>query len=163
MQPFVGKLELLERIEHARRQFLDGIGSLSADQLESPGVVGLWSIRDIVAHFIAHEQFALEELRQALRGEDNLAQAQNLAWFNERAVNRWRTQTAASTFQAWELSCRQIQSELSQLSEAEYDPSGDLVQRLGDSVDGAFANNTYEHYLEHLPTVLDWIQTKPAP
>jgi len=37
------------------------------------------------------------------------------------------------------------------LTESDFAPGSALEHALGDTVDGALANNTYEHYVEHLP------------
>jgi hypothetical protein len=46
----------------------------------------VWAIKDVIAHFIAHEQFALRELQHALRGERYILDERATATMNERAV-----------------------------------------------------------------------------
>ncbi len=73
--------ELLRRLGHGCADVEAFLARLTEAQQRVPGVVGTWSVRDILAHFIAHEQRALEELRHALRGERLAIDA-----FNDGAV-----------------------------------------------------------------------------
>ena len=63
------KQDLLERLHAGYKHFRLIIGDLTPLQLQTPGVVGHWSLKDLIAHFIAHEQFALRELVAARQGE----------------------------------------------------------------------------------------------
>lgn len=69
MEEFVDRIELLRRLDREYRRFCNRIAPLTPEQMQTPGVVGLWSTKDLIAHLIAHEQFALRELEHALHGE----------------------------------------------------------------------------------------------
>ena len=60
---------LTEALEAARAKLDAALEGLNAEELTAPGTIGDWSIKDLLAHFIAHEQFALSELAAARRGE----------------------------------------------------------------------------------------------
>jgi hypothetical protein len=51
----VGKAEIIEQIREARGALLAAIDGLSPDNMLRPGVVGLWSVKDILAHLTAWE------------------------------------------------------------------------------------------------------------
>ena len=59
---YVDKAELLRRVATERAHFLALLERLTPAQIEQPGAVGEWSIKEVIAHFIPHEQFALTEL-----------------------------------------------------------------------------------------------------
>jgi uncharacterized damage-inducible protein DinB len=157
MESFVDRAELLRRLASAYSRLRDTIAPLSPDQLQAPGVVGEWSIKDLVAHFIAHEQFALGELAAAQRGEQPSAVAEDLAAYNARAVAARTGDAAEAVLRAWGESFMQVVETIQGLTEADFDPVGPLAQALGDTIDGTFGNNTYDHYLEHLGAVEAWI------
>jgi len=163
MEQFVDRAELLRRLERERRRFQAAIAPCTPAQLETPGVVGAWSIKDVVAHLIAHEQFALRELEYALRGERYMPDERETDAMNERAVDERRRQSAAEVLRAWDASVRQVDAAIRALPDAAFDPAGAVVQLLEDTIDGAFGNNTYEHYAEHLPAVEVWLRQKGAP
>lgn len=158
MSQAVGQAELLQRLEQAYHQFQTLIGPLTPEQLQTPGVAGDWSVKDVIAHFIAHEQFALRELMHALRGSDGQTTEPDTATINERAVEQFQDHTVEAVLRAWDESFHQVVVAIQGLSTAEFDPAGPVAERLGGTIDGAFGNNTYEHYGEHTPAIMAWIQ-----
>lgn len=160
MDQSVDRAELLRRLAHAYSRIRSAIARLPPEQLQVPGAVGDWSIKDLVAHFIAHEQFALRELAEAQRGEQPSAVAEDLAAYNARAVAERAADSAETVLRAWAASFQQVIEAIESLADADFDPGGRLVEALGDTIDGAFGNNTYDHYLEHLGAVEAWIDRR---
>src|ERR1041384_4356106 len=62
------RARLLERIDAAWRDFIASYDGLAPNELETPGVTGSWSIRDIIAHVTTWEEEALEHLPAILAG-----------------------------------------------------------------------------------------------
>lgn len=162
MEQFVDQAELLRRLDREYQRFHRVIAQLPPEQLELPGVVGTWSIKEVIAHFIAHEQFALRELQQALRGETYHPDEDDSGPVNERAVAMCRDQSVADVLRAWETSYHQVVAAVQMLSAAAFEPAGPVVQALGDSIDGALGNNTYDHYAEHVPAIEAWMQQRTS-
>jgi uncharacterized protein (TIGR03083 family) len=162
VDPQVSKAELLDRLQRDHTRLEAVLDRLTPAQLTAPGAIGAWSIKDLLAHLIAHEQRALEEVRSALRDERlEIDHAANDA-FNAGAVTAYRALSLAAVREAWEASYRQVVETVATLPDAAFDPSGPVVAALADSIDGALANNTYAHYAEHrrqietsLPTLID--------
>lgn len=161
MEDFVGKDELLRRLHNGYREFNEGIKQLSSEQMETPGANGTWSIKEVISHFIAHEQFALTEIRYALAGKQYVPAETDIHLFNEQAVAVRRDQSLEQIIQAWDESFRQVIEVVERLPESAFDPSGDYIRLLGDTIDGALGNNTYQHYAEHLVTITTWISKLP--
>jgi DinB superfamily len=57
---------LLKRIDTAWRAFKESYAGLSEAQLMEPGVSGVWSVRDIIAHVTTWEEEALKHLPSIL-------------------------------------------------------------------------------------------------
>ena len=153
----VDKVELLRRLdaEHGRLQAV--IASLTAEEMQQAGVVGDWSLKDLIGHLIPHQQFALQELEHALRGEPFAVASNSADTTNERAVIEGRQQSLTQVLAAWNQSYGEVISAVESLPDAAFDPAGPVVRALGDTIDGALANNTYAHYAEHLPEIEAWI------
>jgi ribosomal protein S18 acetylase RimI-like enzyme len=163
MDETVDRTELLRRLEREYRRFQGALAALAPEQLEAPGAIDAWSIKDLVAHLIAHEQFALREVRHALRGERFVPDTHDSRVVNARAVAERQHQPAAEVLQAWEASFEQVVAAIQALPDSAFDPDGAVVQLLEDTIDGAFGNNTYEHYAEHLPAVEAWLRQNGQP
>ena len=58
---------LLERLDGAWRAFRESYAGLSAARLTEPGVVGDWSVREVIAHVTTWEEEALRQLEETHR------------------------------------------------------------------------------------------------
>lgn len=151
------KAALLQRLHAGYQQVEQLIAPLTSEQLQTKGVVGDWSIQDIIAHFIAHEQFALRELAAAQRDETYQNPYADTDVMNAEAVGQYAQLAVDHVMDAWEESFHQIITAVQLLADADFLADSAVVQRLGDTIDGALANNTYDHYAEHLPAMQTWI------
>ena len=60
----VNKADVLEELESARAELLASIEGLSTEQMRIPGVVGMWSVKDVLAHITAWESELVTALNQ---------------------------------------------------------------------------------------------------
>ncbi len=159
MDSHVTQTELLRCLEAGQTQVEAVLARLTPVQVGQLKLEGEWTVKDLLAHFIAHEQRALEELRRAARGEQaDIPLADNDS-FNLGAIFACRAQPYEQVRVAWTKSCRDMIRAVQALTDADFDLAGPLAQRLGDTVDSALANNSYEHYATHLPALEAAIRT----
>lgn len=161
-EPFIGRDELLFRIDRAFEQFDALLLRALHYDVEAPGVVGIWSVKDVVAHLIAHEQRALEELVEAKQGRRLAINHAEMDSFNTGAVAVCRQMPFTLVREQWHRSYRSVVGVVRTLTDADFDPDGEVVRLLDDSIDGALANNTYEHYDLHGAQIAAWIAAKEA-
>jgi hypothetical protein len=64
----VNRLQLLTRIEEPWSALKAAYGGLSAAEMLEPGVIGTWSVKDIIAHVTSWEEEALAHLPVILAG-----------------------------------------------------------------------------------------------
>ncbi|NPV65525.1 MAG: ClbS/DfsB family four-helix bundle protein [Anaerolineae bacterium] len=62
----MSKKALLDDLRAARAEFLAAIEGLSEDEMLRPGVEGIWSVKDIIAHLIAWEAELVTALNRKL-------------------------------------------------------------------------------------------------
>jgi hypothetical protein len=62
------KEQLLKDIHTERRRLENQLSTLSAEVMMQPGVTGIWSVKDILAHLVAWEKLFLEWYSTGLRG-----------------------------------------------------------------------------------------------
>lgn len=158
----VDKAELLRRMERSFRYF-DWLLTRVASEgdPEAPGVTGEWSVKDVVAHLIAHEQRTIEEIAWAKHGETLPIKHEENDSFNDGAVYACRAMSFEFVCKQWRRSYQSVVETISSLDEADFDPESGVVKALDDSIDGAVANNTYEHYHHHGAEIEAWLDDQP--
>lgn len=62
--------EILDHVITSRVALTSVVYGLSEAQLTTPGVVGRWSVKDLLAHLGKWEEVCLSELQKHLRGEE---------------------------------------------------------------------------------------------
>jgi len=125
------KKTLLELIRAERARLDETIGAFSEDQLLEPGVVGDWSVKDVLAHLSAWERRLAQ--RVTLQVEDG--RDLGTPAFNEQVYRANRSRSLA---------------ELRSESEASYAAVLSLAEGLTPAEVNqwwrAFALNTFSHY-----------------
>ena len=91
--------------------------------LLQPDAIGGWSVRDLLAHFVAHEQRALAEIAAARRGERLEIDPNGTSEFNAGAAFAWAPLQPAEALAAWDRSYGCVVAIVEQLSEADFAPA----------------------------------------
>ena len=144
---------LLNRLHSEYERFQTGLSCLTDEQMIQPQTIRAWSVKDLLAHLIAHEQRALQELRLALCGEHLAIDHTAVDIFNDGAVVASRPYPIEAVRRAWRRSFEEVVAAVEGLPASSFDPSHPITLALDDSIDGALANNTYDHYREHLADI----------
>lgn len=158
MVELVDRAELLARIRVGYASFQALLEKVTPAQMVEPNTIDMWSIKDCLAHLIVHERFALRELDQALRGEAMPYDERDTESINADAVISSQRQPLEAIRAEWQQSFEQVLETIGQLSDDDFESGSLLEKRLGDTVDGAFGNNTYLHYAEHEQMVRAWLE-----
>lgn len=152
---------LLNRVGYARRMTLKG-------------VVGKWSIKDMLAHILAYEQYIADRMNEILHGETYTpCRTQNAldAFLDEFGYpdfgsplldgdgpNEWVTEKYRNV-SLEDVVAQEIQAFAAIVSFFERMPE-DLLEKhyLYDRI----ANNTYRHYRKHMADIRRWLRTNTA-
>lgn len=145
----VKREQVFHLLEQEWQAFLAAFESLPDSVLLEPGVVGEWSVRDVLAHITTWEEEVLKALPAILRGEllPQYAQYGGIDAFNAREQERKR-----------HLSLSQVRRELATTHQR-------LLSFLSDVPEKAYAGSrflrrlrldTYDHYREHAAQILAW-------
>jgi hypothetical protein len=165
----------LARLMHERDKFellLNSIGYTRRMTLK--GVLGKWSVKDLLAHILAYEQYIADRMNEVLHGETYLpCKTQNALdafldefgypdfgsplldddgpneWVNEKYKNVSLEDVVAQELQAFAA----IVSSLEKMPE-------EMMNRhhLYDRI----ANNTFRHYREHSADIKRWLKSSTA-
>lgn len=124
-------IELLDQIETEHRRLEQNIYALPEAARTQPGVVGEWSIKDILAHLTAWEQ----RLLQRVQGQPEAGADLSTHEFNE---------------QVYQANCARAWTEVRAAYEQSYEQVLALVNRLPEEAlirwKQHFGWNTYGHY-----------------
>lgn len=153
----LGKVEILSRLEHAYTRLDTTLAPLSWAKMVEPGVTGYWSVKDIVAHLIYWNRHPVTELETALNGDSVAANGhKDIDRINAEAVLAYRNCSIEETLTAFQESYQAVHEIIATLPDSAFEPDADITIRLGDTIEGAFANNTYDHYVLHEAQIHDW-------
>ncbi|MBI5960058.1 MAG: DinB family protein [Chloroflexi bacterium] len=79
------KAEVIEGLRQARAALLSSIEGLTADQMFQMGVVGVWSIKDVLAHLVSWEAelvTTLSQLEQQKKGVPRIVEIEDIDDWN---------------------------------------------------------------------------------
>jgi hypothetical protein len=159
----VDKSQLVEAVENGRDQLLVTLEGLSDEAQGESGVVGDWSVKDILAHISRWEAELISMLFQAQRGlQPGTAQFSgsstdelNAKWYKEskdRPLDRvW------SDFDGVH---EQILRRLDDLTDADLYDTNRFTWLRGKTLASYMASDSYEHEAEHAEQIRAWRKTR---
>lgn len=166
------KKQFIEKLLRERDKFeltLNRVGFTRRMTLK--GVTGKWSIKDILAHILAYEQYIADRLNEILHGQEYTpckTQSALDAFLDEygypdfgspllddEAPNAWVVEKYKRV-SLEEVVAQEVQAFSSIVAALEKLPQKLIEEHnLFDRV----ANNTYKHYREHLRDIRHWMKT----
>ncbi len=118
------KAAILERLQTERRRLERNVSQLGPEDLLKPGVVGEWSVKDVLAHLADWEAHMLVWV-EAARGGDLVASPDpGLTWkqldaFNQRVYGRHRDQPPEAVIEYFHETHRQFMALVEAMPEEE--------------------------------------------
>jgi uncharacterized protein (TIGR03083 family) len=82
------KKQLLEDMQKERAALTDLLADLSASQMTQPGVLGEWSVKDVLGHLIEWEQMVLSWYAAGVKGKTPAVPAEGFKWSELPALNQ---------------------------------------------------------------------------
>lgn len=118
------KATILKRLQAERRRLEQNISSLSQADMLQPGVVGDWSIKDVLAHLADWEAHMPAWVEAARLGSPVDTPEPGLTWkqldiFNERVYERHRQQPLDEVLEYFHTTHNQFMSMVEAMPEAE--------------------------------------------
>lgn len=145
---------VLDRLDASRDGFLEALEKVDADLVTVPGVVGEWSVRDLVVHVAAwceHGATALE-LAAAGRGAEFAYSREDTDAMNERFAAEASGISPAKALLREEAAFSRFRERIGSLDPALMtSPLGN-----GDTPEAVVHYDGIEHYAEHAEHLLAW-------
>ncbi len=142
---------LYERLESRWRELHDAFEGLSDEGLLEGGVVGPWSVRDVLAHVTTWDEEALKALPVIVEG-GRVPRYSDLYGgidaFNALVQGRKRGLSLEQVLTELEETHRRLLSYLDGVPDAAFATEGRFLRRL--------RQDTYGHYREHAEQIRAW-------
>jgi uncharacterized damage-inducible protein DinB len=149
--------QFLKTIQQARAEWNDLLEPIDQSKMTSAGVAGFWSLKDIIAHITWHERQMVGLIQaHALVGSDlwNLPTDERNAAIYEEVKDLPLEQVRNESTEVYE----QLIKALPTLSDEDLVNPEDFPGMPPDWKPGnIIAQNTYEHYQQHIPDVHRWM------
>ncbi len=161
----MNKAELLDDIrrEHERLEKL--VAQLGEDQLAAPGVVGDWSVKDILAHITAWDRLLPGWLEAAHIGAHPKLPSEGYTWADEDKLNeaiylQHKDEPLDKALADFRASFALVQREVEALSDEQLtDPQ--LYQWMhGKPLFSLIAADTSEHYKDFADQIEQWLEAQ---
>jgi len=143
------KERLRKQLESEWQALLQSFAGLPDDALLQPEVVGIWSIRDVLAHISTWEEEALKALPPILEGK-RLPRYGNIHSFNAREQERKRHLSLAQVKKELDSTHRKLMDFVESLPETAFTER--FLHRL--------RLDTVKHYREHADQIAAWRQAR---
>jgi hypothetical protein len=135
--------DTIQRVESSWQGLMDAVDGVPEDHWSVPGVVGEWSIKDVLGHVTFWESRAVAAISRTMRGEPD---PETPADYDFEPINQEQHSIRAG----W--SVEAIRNEMN-------DTHGELMALLHKmpSIDpDRIEGNTFEHYDEHAQEIRNW-------
>ncbi len=153
------KTEILAALKSEREKFMDTIDGLSAEAMREPGVVGKWSVKDIVSHISQWEAEMVRLLFEASQG-----QKPTTIHFSEKETDivnsEWQQEAASrplervmADFQAVR---KQTIRRVEGLSQQDLSDPNRYPWLRGQPLENWIAGDSFDHEAEHAAQIREW-------
>lgn len=145
------KKQLLEAMQTEQQSLEELLAGLSPDQMTRPGIVGEWSVKDVLAHLIEWEQMVLSWYSAGLRGEVPATPAEGFTWaqlpqLNQQIYEKHCDQPLADIQKEFKPSYRKILTTVEGISEKDLFTRGRFAWTKSTTLGAYFISSTSSHY-----------------
>ena len=150
------KAELLTRMRQGHQAFYDVLARIPDERMEEIALYDNWSIKDFIAHIGWWAQTAAEHIAMYRRGEHPAPIDTDTQ--NAEILDKYRI-TSLENVRAMEAAgAAALETQVEDAAEDEVFDANHFPAANGHALLGLIVGDSYEHYAEHLPDVLVWMQ-----
>jgi len=157
------KSEVLTALTESRQKFLAAIDGFSEEEMTRPGVVGEWSVKDLLVHITRWEAELVKLLWQAAQGVKPTTvhfsrvevDETNQRWFEES-----RSRPLALALQDFHSVRKQTIRRVKDLPEKSFSDPDYFPWLDGHPLWEWIAGDSFEHESEHVEDILRWRESR---
>lgn len=150
----------LHLIRSERGAWESTLAEVGKERMEVPGVVGDWSVKDILAHVTFWEGSSARHLEAALRGEPPAPtkyKGLETDEINDRVYRENRDRPLAEILEWSEDTHRRLVSAIEALPVEHLAEPGRYTWLEGQPLWEVVPGNSYDHYPEHIASIREWL------
>lgn len=154
----MSKDELLEKLRSAHASLQAAIDGLTEAQMNRPGMIGGWSIKDLIAHLTYWERraaFLLESAVSGYREEADTWKIGSVDDQNNRSFQNNKGRPVADVLADWRSILNTLAALIERLPEEQLAGDNRPGWLGGDSLSIRIEDETYGHIEEHWPDLQD--------
>ncbi len=153
------ELAALIRTTSARMDLL--LATLSVEQMNQPGAVGVWSVKDVLAHLAYWQRYAAGLLIAVARGEQpDLDSDDETERNNASVVAQYYQRSLASVIADWQAAREDLLDQIEQISDADLNDPDRFAWNDGRPLLERIVGNSYEHEQEHIEQIREWLRNR---
>lgn len=138
------------------------LAPLDEAQMTTPGVNGTWSIKDNIAHIVTWQRILLDRLHAVARNETPTSYGsdpadEDIDGLNEQFYQQSKSRQLAGVLADFRSIYAQIEKAVQSTSEEDLIDSQRFTWAKGVPLWRYVAGDTYEHYLEHITLIQEWL------
>lgn len=155
----MSKADVIADLRQARAQLLHAIDGLTPDQMLQPGAVGLWSVKDVLAHLVAWEAelvTALARLDQHKQHPPHIMTIEDIDEWNAEQYHVNVRRTLDDVLHDFEGVHRHLIRVVEDLSDKALDDNRQFEWMEGEPLSYLIAENAIWHEEEHAEDILAW-------
>lgn len=154
----MNKADLIQRIETEWARLQSSLDGLSEEQLHTPGVVGDWSIKDILAHITAWQTRLITAMFKAEKGfqPETTGGGAAVDKLNEKFYREMKDRPFDQVWDDLDASYHQLLRRLENWSDKDLFDAKRFKWMRGEPFERYIAGDSYEHYAEHAAQIEAW-------
>jgi hypothetical protein len=162
MSEQMNKASLLDAMRTGYTALEKTLAPLDEAQMTTPGVNGTWSIKDNIAHIVTWQRILLDRLHAAARDETPTSYGsdpadEDIDRLNEQFYQQSKSRQLAGVLADFRSIHAQIEEAVQSTSEEDLIDSQRFPWSKGVPLWRYVAGDTYEHYLEHITLIQEWL------
>ena len=134
------------------------LAQLSVEQMNRPGAVGVWSVKDVLAHLAYWQHYMAAILAAAAQGATpNLDGDDETERNNASAMAQYYQRSLAAPIADWQAAREDLLEQLEQVSDADLNDPERFTWSNGRTLFERIADNSFDHEQEHIAQIREWM------
>lgn len=156
---------ILERMQVERRQLEKNLAELTEEEMVEGGVIGEWSVKDVLAHLIDWEQRFLGWYEAGLQGEVPETPAPGVTWgelhiLNQQIFEKHRNRPLDDILAEFQASYQRVLATIQELSEEDMFQVGLYAWTGTGNIASYIRANTSNHYRWAKVQIRKWLKAR---